>query len=298
MYTIKKSGQEQGQGLVEYALIMVLVAVIVIVVLALLGGGLGGLFNKDQPYMPRTYYAEVDEVIIREISVNSTNVSGDFIIPPNARIAIYNFESPKETQGGILASDTFAALLRQRGLEVFERDQINRILTEQNLIVEGKVVASDLEIAGKLGALETVDYMIFGAVTLYQSESQTIFRPVRIRQEDIPVYIDDYNEYREWYVDGFRPLSIDYWTLSSSERAEKMRKELEVLSLEELQRELEETTVSEVRNVASIGISAKIIDIKSGEIVWMGQAETTDFTLVGGANRIIETLIESFLPVD
>lgn len=37
---------EEGQGLVEYALILVLVAVVVIVVLALLGPAIGNIFSN------------------------------------------------------------------------------------------------------------------------------------------------------------------------------------------------------------------------------------------------------------
>jgi pilus assembly protein Flp/PilA len=38
--------QERGQGLVEYALILVLVALIVIVILALLGPAIGNIFSN------------------------------------------------------------------------------------------------------------------------------------------------------------------------------------------------------------------------------------------------------------
>lgn len=38
--------REEGQGLVEYALILVLVAVVVIVVLTLLGPALGNIFSN------------------------------------------------------------------------------------------------------------------------------------------------------------------------------------------------------------------------------------------------------------
>lgn len=37
---------EQGQGLVEYALILVLVAVVVVAILALLGPQIGNIFSK------------------------------------------------------------------------------------------------------------------------------------------------------------------------------------------------------------------------------------------------------------
>jgi pilus assembly protein Flp/PilA len=38
--------QENGQGLVEYALILVLVAVVVIVILALVGPAVGNIFSN------------------------------------------------------------------------------------------------------------------------------------------------------------------------------------------------------------------------------------------------------------
>ena len=38
--------QEKGQGLVEYAMILVLVAIVIVVVLALLGPAVGNLFSN------------------------------------------------------------------------------------------------------------------------------------------------------------------------------------------------------------------------------------------------------------
>jgi pilus assembly protein Flp/PilA len=43
---MKTSNREPGQGLVEYALIMLLVAIIVIVVLALFGPAVGNLYSS------------------------------------------------------------------------------------------------------------------------------------------------------------------------------------------------------------------------------------------------------------
>jgi pilus assembly protein Flp/PilA len=43
------SRNEGGQGLVEYALILVMVAIIVIVILALLGPAIGNIFSNIIP---------------------------------------------------------------------------------------------------------------------------------------------------------------------------------------------------------------------------------------------------------
>jgi pilus assembly protein Flp/PilA len=45
MYKTKRNKKEKGQGLVEYALILVLVAIVVIAVLMLLGPIIGGVFS-------------------------------------------------------------------------------------------------------------------------------------------------------------------------------------------------------------------------------------------------------------
>jgi pilus assembly protein Flp/PilA len=46
VYTMLYAPKEKGQGLVEYALILVLIAVVVIVILALLGPAIGNVFSN------------------------------------------------------------------------------------------------------------------------------------------------------------------------------------------------------------------------------------------------------------
>jgi pilus assembly protein Flp/PilA len=46
-----RSRTEGGQGLVEYALIIVLVVIIVIVILALLGPAVGNIFSNIIPHL-------------------------------------------------------------------------------------------------------------------------------------------------------------------------------------------------------------------------------------------------------
>lgn len=47
------STRERGQGLVEYALILVLVAVVIIAVLAVLGPVIGNMFSKVNSGLPK-----------------------------------------------------------------------------------------------------------------------------------------------------------------------------------------------------------------------------------------------------
>lgn len=45
------SRNEEGQGLTEYALIIVLVAIVVLIILALLGPSIGSLFSNIIPLL-------------------------------------------------------------------------------------------------------------------------------------------------------------------------------------------------------------------------------------------------------
>ncbi|MEJ5223069.1 MAG: Flp family type IVb pilin [Anaerolineales bacterium] len=47
------SVRERGQGLVEYALILVLVAVVIIAVLAVMGPVIGNMFSKVNSGLPK-----------------------------------------------------------------------------------------------------------------------------------------------------------------------------------------------------------------------------------------------------
>ena len=46
-----RSNEEDGQGLVEYALIIVLVSIVIIFVLSILGGGFNSVFEAIQEFL-------------------------------------------------------------------------------------------------------------------------------------------------------------------------------------------------------------------------------------------------------
>jgi len=244
--------------------------------------------GESKPTYPRTYYDSLEDVVIQPVRFSWVKLTSGPIFAKDSGVAVFSFQSPEDNQGGALVSDVFAAALQREGIKVVERDNIEKILLEQDLAEGGRAALSDLEVASRLGSLSAADYMVFGAVTLYKSEPQTVYLPVRIKTEDRDSYTAEYNTYRTWYVDKFWPFWKD-----SEQREKELRTEEGVYSLGELEEEMKKAHVRQTSTIASIGISAKVVDVRNARIVWMGQAETNDFTLVGGADRLVATFLAS-----
>lgn len=277
---IRKSN---GKG---FTLIELLVAVLFIGTLVLLSLGLVSGCSSP-PYFPRTEYGTTEEVVIRPVNPNTVKLQQGHIFKKGSKIAVFSFQSPNLTQGGSLVSDMFSSLLQEQGFSVVERDNIDRILREQSLVGDTRTDLSDLQIANKLGKLVAADYMIFGAVTLYQAEPQTIYIPIRIKKEDRADYEKEYSQYREKYINSWK-----FW-IPREKKIKQLREDEKVLSLPEIETELAKVSKQEFRVVASVGISAKVVDVEGGEIIWLGQGEANDFTTVNATQRILVDFIKS-----
>lgn len=243
---------------------------------------------KRTPYLPRTDYGTPEEVIIKPVNLNTVKLKKEALFKNGNKIAVFQFQSPNQTQGGSLISDMFSSLLQEKGFNVVERNNIEQILREQKIVSEGKTTLNDLGIAQRLGKLIAADYMVFGAVTLYQTEPQPIYLPIKIRTQDREEYEKEYLEYRDWFVNN----PISFW-IPKNEKIKQLRTNYEVLSLSELDNELVKTSRIETRVISSVGISVKIVDVKTAQIIWLGQGETNDFTSVSATRRILDEFLKS-----
>ena len=269
-----------------YTLIELLVSIIFIGILVLFALGVVSGCSSP-PYLPRTEYGNTEEVVIRPFTPNTVKLRQGEIFSKDKKIAVFSFQSPNLTQGGALVSDMFSSVLQEKGFKVVERDNIDRILREQSLADEKRTSLTDLQIADRLGKLLAADYMIFGAVTLYQAEPQTLYIPIRLKKEDRADYEKEYNSYRDKYINSW-----SFW-ISKEKKIKQLREDEKVLSLPEIETELAKLSKEEFRVIASVGISAKVVDVKKGEIVWLGQGETNDFTTVNATRRILDKFLES-----
>jgi curli biogenesis system outer membrane secretion channel CsgG len=248
--------------------------------------------------------------------------------PRVSTFAVMDFGSPMSPEGqigaaGVSAADTFYISLSQRNVRIIERERIKQIAAEQELVRESRVI-SDQEKAQRIGRLAGADYIIFGAVTEYKSEIRDVqlgmFIPDNEKQRyaaDCESYqrasaayqqamanyskeVRDYNRNQallgliplnpvpqrqvvppdlEFYLRGMRPpgpeqvKSLEQWEDETTMRGERRQ----------------------LATVASIGLTSRVIDVRTGLIVWVGQGAKRHLQLQEGMQILINKLVETVL---
>lgn len=242
-------------------------------------------FTPEKPYIPRFYYANHAGIIVTPVSLNVVKDNNQSLTTQDKdEFAVFRFDAPEGTQAGALAADIVALKLRKNGNSVLERDNIDRILNEQKIASS----STQLKDQQKIGKLLSVEYMIIGSVTFYDASPQTINIPLRLVDEDRVDYDNSYKKYKEWYINKWWPF-FD----TADVRVKKLRNDEKILSLEELEEEYKKYYVTQVKVVATVGISMKIVRVRDARIVWAGQAETNDTSLVDGTSRIVDAFIKN-----
>jgi len=228
------------------------------------------------PSPPKVHYPSPESVAVSKLRLEA-NLQAWFKIKPGAKIAIMPFKSRADSGAGSLAADSMILVLQMRGFNVIDREQIERIMREQNLVASGKARLTDLEISKRIGKLVNVDYFIFGSVTEYSAKSENIALSPVISETDLERYRQDLQKFE------------DYWNSADKEPHRWPN------SIQEWQIEYASKAKQSYINIARVGITAKIVDMKSTRIGWIGIANLSDLRLQQGMRRIINGMVSDYL---
>lgn len=232
-----------------------------------------------RPEPPQFIYPSVEDVAVTPLDIEANRTPG-FQIEKTDTIAVMAFDEPAGSGAGSLVADNLILDLQVKGFNVVDREQIERIMREQGLMAEGRTQLTDLEISKKLGKLLQADYIIYGAITEYVSKSENIQLSPVIDPTDRNRYQREYDEFVNFYdefADEFErlpamPKTLREWEFDSAGNARRS-----------------------YINIARVGVTAKIVDIETSDIVWVGFASLQDLRIQRGMSRVVDGLTYSFL---
>lgn len=181
------------------------------------------------------------------------------------RIGIMGFSSHYHDLSGV--ENLFAKYLIEAGFKVVERAQLDQILQEHHISVSGYLSPATTK---KIGEILGVDVLLVGEVTSYT--------PTRTEMTLISTQT---TQARPIYAQTVRP--------GPDGRP--------AAHLQQVGTQFEQSTdvrPSEYTIDAQVGIIAKLVDVQTAEIVWIGSLSQDSSSALHAADSIAKRLVKSF----
>jgi hypothetical protein len=194
-----------------------------------------------------------------------TYISRSYDFGKMRRIGILGFASPGDAFSG--AENLFAKNLIKYGYTVVERAQIEEVLGEHDLSVHSYLSP---DITREIGKILGVDVLLLGEVTSYLPEQKTLAYNVSKKTSSEPVF-------RNEVVQGPEGKPV----MRSTYVGRQETRERNVYP-------------SEYTIYAQIGVVAKMIDVNTAEIIWVGDDTTEGVSGLDALSSSAEGLIRSF----
>lgn len=181
------------------------------------------------------------------------------------RIGIMEFSNSWADLNGV--ENLFAKYLLRNGFKVVERAQLESILREHNISVSGYL---DPATTREIGRILGVDVLLIGEVSSYTPARTELTMTASRRSESRPIIRQDVMRMPDGsYVGYQRPVGTQF---SNSVDVRPT-----------------EYTIN-----AKVAIIAKLVDVETAEIVWIGSDSTESSRALDGADYIAKKLVKNF----
>ncbi len=204
-------------------------------------------------------------LIFLSACATNTVISPSYDFTQLKRIGVLAFDSPWDTFKG--AENLFAKYFMQSGFTIVERAQLERVLREHNISVSGYMSPETTKMLGKVLG---VDVLLTGEISSYSPERTTLTMVERRSTKSEPVYTTN----RIKNPDG----SISEYTVSSGARVTRSA----------------ETQPREVTTNAKVGVIAKLVDVETAEVVWIGSETGYSASSLDAVDGVAKALVKNF----
>lgn len=181
------------------------------------------------------------------------------------RIGIMGFTSAYSDLNGV--ENLFAKYLIESGFKVVERAQLDQVLKEHNISVSGYLSP---ETTRKIGEILGVDVLLIGEVTSYTPTRTGVAMVTTRRTESRPVYAQNVMQLPDGSYAAYTQNVGTRYSHSTDVSPQQY-------------------TIN-----AQVGIIAKLVDVETAEIVWIGSLSEESFSALDAADYIARSLVKSF----
>lgn len=181
------------------------------------------------------------------------------------RIGVMSFYNPFVAVQGV--ENLFAKYLISAGFKVVERAQLESVLHEHHISVSGYLSP---ETTREIGRILGVDVLLIGKVSSYTPARTELTMTATRRTESRPVYTQDVMQLPDGTYVGYTRNIGTRVSHSTDVRPT-------------------EYTIN-----AQVGIIAKLVDVETAEIVWIGSLDESSSSALDAADYIARSLVKSF----
>lgn len=181
------------------------------------------------------------------------------------RIGVMGFSSPYSDLNGV--ENLFAKYLIESGFRVVERAQLEQVLAEHHIAVSGYLSPATTK---RIGEILGVDVLLIGEVTSYSPMRKALTTVATRRTESRPVYAQDVMQLPDGSYAAYTKRVGTSYSQSTDVRP------------------------SEYTIDAQVGIIAKLVDVETAEIVWIGSLSQDSSSALNAADSIAHSLVKSF----
>lgn len=198
-------------------------------------------------------------------------VKSDFDFARVKRVAVVGFSDYARRAGsGESLSGAFEAELLGAGYNLVERAQVDKILREK------KLSASDPKAAKAIGKVLGVDALLFGRITDFQEPRETLARADVVDTHQDPVYVRKTRRVQQ--PDGAF-ASVEVTELQGYRTTRVVRREPRT-----------------VTTYGRLGVSARLVFVPTGEILWSGSDSSSVYTFEESARAVAGSIMKAVKP--
>jgi|GEM_PF-5731928 len=226
------------------------------------------------PNPPRMEYPDAAQVAYKPVAVDALKLPGTEISPiTRILVAAIKDSTGKDVAG--LMEDNLILKLQRKGYVVEEREIVEKAISDVAAAQGGKKIASPVEIMKPLSDALKSRYFVIGTIMEFSFGKEEIAVPPFIPEQEKDRYVKEYNACLKYY------------------QADNSTPPQPVKTVKEWEQEYAGKTRSVTLPVARLGISAKMLDVKTGKAVWTGVIGIAESGVQKAVTGVVDAMVES-----